>query len=81
MLTKSDLSQIGKVVEKQIDSQVRPIVRDVVGEEIQKALKPVKRDLRKIKKDLEFAVGTLDRERWHLEKRFDSHITHPPVTA
>lgn len=73
MLTKSDLSQISKVVEKQIGYQVGPIV--------DKALKPIKKDLKKIRKDLEFAIGTLDRERWQLEKRFDSHTTHPPVSA
>ena len=65
MLTKPDLSNI----------------RTIVKEEVQKETRPIKRDLKKIRKDLEFAVGTLDRERWTLERRFDSHTIHPPLAA
>ncbi len=70
MLTKNDLTQIRGVVKEEVDVSL--------GRE----LKPIKRDLKKIRKDLEFAVGVLDRDRWKLEKRVDvieSYVGLPSV--
>lgn len=78
MLTKTDLSQIRAVVKEEIKDTVKQSGLTLT---LTLALKPIKKDLKKIRKDLEFAVGTLDRERWQLEKRFDSHTAHPPVSA
>lgn len=90
MLTKSDLNQIGVVVNKSIQVQVPPIVNKAIQTQVpgivtgilQKELKPIKKDLKKIRKNLEFAVGVLDRDRWKLKKRVDvieSHAGLPGV--
>lgn len=62
MLTKTDLDKIEKLMDSKFDQK----------------LKPIKRDLTKVRKDLEFVVGVLDKDRWKLEQKFDSHISHPP---
>jgi len=73
MMAKAIQSQVPGMMAKAIQSQVPSIVTGI----LQKGLKPIKKDLKKIRKDLEFAVGVLDRDRWKLEKRVDvieSHI-------
>ena len=62
MLTKNDLGKIEKLMDSKFDEK----------------LKPIKKDLTKVRKDLEFVVGVLDKDRWRLEQKFDSHISHPP---
>lgn len=54
MLQKNDLAAIGKIVESQIEKQVRPIVKE--------ELEPLKKDLKKIKRDLKKTSAFLDRE-------------------
>ena len=55
MLSKQDLSDIGKVV--------KPI--------IQEELQPIKKDLKRIEKKMDYMVGTLDREILKDRKRID----------
>jgi len=89
MLTQTDLSQIRGVVKEEVNGAIQSQVPGMMAKAIQsqvpsivtgilqKGLKPIKKDLKKIRKDLEFAVGVLDRDRWKLEKRVDvieSHI-------
>ncbi|MEK7163634.1 MAG: hypothetical protein AAB768_00650 [Patescibacteria group bacterium] len=62
MLTKNDLDKIEKLMDSKFDEK----------------LKPIKKDLTKVRKDLEFVVGVLDKDRWKLEQKFDSHVSHPP---
>ncbi len=76
MLTKSDLSNIRTAVKEEIQIQTSQIVRSIVKDE----LKPVTRAINKLRKDLEFSVGALDKGRWKLENRFNAHINHPPTS-
>ena len=83
MLTKTDLNQIRGVVKEEITGAIQSQVPGMITKGIQsqvpiivtgiiqKELKPMKKDLKKIRKDLEFAVGVLDRDRWKVEKRVE----------
>lgn len=51
--------------------------RGEVGEIIKKELKPIKRDLRAMRKDLNWVMGKYDTRLVHLEK----HAVHPPGRA
>jgi hypothetical protein len=83
MLTSQDLGQIKQVVTETIQSETPKIVRDIIRSEtpqiveniITKHLKPIKKDIHKIRTDLETAVGALYKDRWALEQKFDSHLT------
>ena len=66
MLTNDDLNKIGQIIDEKLDNK------------FDLKLKPLKNDLKKIRKDLEFVVGSLDKQRWNLEQKFDSHVSHPP---
>ena len=46
-----------------------------IGHVVERKLEPIRRDLKKIHKELEFAIGVLDRDRVDLAKRFDDHLT------
>jgi hypothetical protein len=64
MLTTNDINLIRNVIKEET-----PIIVD-------HSLVPIKKDLKKIRKDLEFAVGVLDKDRWKLEKRIDRIEDH-----
>lgn len=76
MLTKNDLQQIRTAIQEEtpkivrqeltvaIDTQVRPIVR----EEIDTALKPIKKKLNKVHKDLHSFVDHFDKRLTTAEK-------------
>lgn len=71
MLTKTDLSQIQRIV--QIET------RKIVKEE----LKPVKRDITVIKKDVALVVRTFDRDYVALRRRVEhveNHLHTAPVS-
>jgi hypothetical protein len=74
MLTKSDLSQIQKVVHSEIQSETPGIIRKIVQNE----LKPIKKDIRSIKKDINLIVRTFDREYVSLRRKVEEHIEHHP---
>lgn len=85
MLTSRDLDQIRlvvnnviedrvpKIVSAAIEDRVPKIVSAAIGDQVpgivDKKLFSIKRDLKKIRADLEMAVGILDRNRWELEQR------------
>jgi hypothetical protein len=73
MLTKQDLQGIGNLVEQKISQLVPGIVKQ--------ELKPVRRDIRKLRKDLEFAIGSLDKDRWKLEQRVDKIDAHLGIST
>jgi hypothetical protein len=75
MLTKTDLSEIQKIVQletkKAVQSETPGIVRGIVQQE----LKPVKKDILAIKKDINLIVRTFDRDYTTLRKKVE-HIEH-----
>ena len=78
MLTQNDLNKIGKIVEEKFDAKLESKLDSILENKFNEKLKPIKKDLKKIRTDLEFVVGVLDKDRWRLEQKFDSHISHPP---
>ena len=60
MLTKNDLSQIRNLMTETIKKETPGIVSPIVQGEIQIALKPVKRKLNQISKDLSYVIKTYD---------------------
>lgn len=59
-LNQNDLQKIGQIVNTSINTALIPVKKD---------LKTIKRTTNKIRKDLELAVGELDKDRDTLEKR------------
>lgn len=92
MLTQGDFSQIQKIIvsetRKIIQEETPGIVRKIVQEEtpkiIQKELIPIKRDIKKIKKDVDIIVTTFDRDYVFLRRRLDrleDHLQLPPYPS
>ncbi len=52
MLTKSDLQQIGSVIDEKLDVKLKPIKKDLdqFGSVIDEKLEPIKKDLGDVKK-------------------------------
>ncbi len=77
MLTTRDLSQIQKIVQleskKSIQSETPGIVKKIVQEE----LKPIKKDILAIKKDINLIVKTFDRDYVALRKKVERLETQP----
>lgn len=61
MLTKIDLSQIRDVVREEVDT--------IVDKKLDVKLKPIKKDLKYLKKTLDVFIDRTDREKTKLEKR------------
>lgn len=84
MLTANDLTKIGKLVKSEINIEINASVPGIVKQVVAKELKPVKKDIKKIRRDLEFVVGSLDKDRWKLEQRvnkIDKHLGISTVVA
>ena len=73
MLSQNDLQAIKGIVRNEINTQVELI--------IEKHLKPVKRDIRKIKKDLILVINTFDRDYLKHDKRITSLEKHPNLQS
>ena len=74
MLTKSDLSEIGKVV----DIRLKPIHKDIKN--LQKGMTIVKKDVKYLKKELKFQSNILDNENIKTLKRvktIEEHLKIP----
>lgn len=84
MLTNHDLSQIKNVVHSAIQEETPAIVRKIIREEtrpiIQEELQPIKKDIKKIKNDLDLVARSLDRDLMSLRKKVDKHIAEHSVT-
>ncbi|OGG23635.1 hypothetical protein A3A79_00300 [Candidatus Gottesmanbacteria bacterium RIFCSPLOWO2_01_FULL_43_11b] len=84
MLTKNDLSQIQKIVQVETKKIVQVETKKIVSNELQRELKPVKKDIKKIKSDISIIVKTYDRDFVHLRRRVnrvESHLQLPPLPA
>ncbi len=70
MLTKTDLDQIGKVIDESLDSK------------LDLKLRPIKKELRYIRKTVDVLVDRTDREETQLNKRvakIESHLNIPQI--
>ena len=96
MLTKSDLSQIQKIVQTVTLQVVQSETRKIVLEEatkiiqsetrkiVQEEFKPVKQDIRKIKSDINLIVHTFDKDYVVLRRRVDrieEHLQLAPMAS
>lgn len=70
MLTKSDLTKIGQVVDERLEIKLES--------KLNQKLAPIKKDLKILRRDLESVLGSLDKDRWTLEQKFETHVSHPP---
>lgn len=61
MLTKNDLDQIGNILDKKLDEKL--------DSKLEAKLKPIKKDLRYLKKTVDILVERTDREETNLGKR------------
>lgn len=69
-LTQTDLSAIGNLIDQKLD------------EKLDQKLEPIKKDLKKLKKDTKYIIGALDKELMHQAKRVDrieNHLHLPPI--
>lgn len=73
MLTKSDLSQIRGVVHEEVDV--------VVEEKLENKLKPIKKDLRYLKKTVDLIVKNYDEADVKLERRVRKIEDHIGLTS
>lgn len=77
MLSKSDLQAIDKIVERRIDDSVENKVKPLLDAQfeqklkplLQNELKPIKRDIRRIRKDVDYIIGKFDEGIVHLGRR------------
>ena len=67
MLTKGDLKAIENAVDERLDAKLKPIGRGV--QLLQKNLATVKKDVRKIRKDLDGSILLSDKWQIYLAKR------------
>lgn len=96
MLTKSDLSQIRKIIREETEAESENLKSDLEAEiklarmELQKdlhdattRLKNLEIGQRKIQKDIKIIVNTFDKEYLQLKKevgRIETHLNLPPIT-
>lgn len=69
MLTKNDLQQI------------RDVVREEVKDEVKQQLKPVKKDLHSVKKDLSYVIGEYDERIVHAHRKIDKVEKHLGIST
>lgn len=65
MLTKTDLSQIGSLIDEKLDLKLKPIKKDLAGlaegvTNLQKDMKNVKKDLKYVRKTVTVIVKNYD---------------------
>lgn len=84
MLTKSDITKIGSIVSSSVSSALKNYP---TKDDLKKALAPIEKDVKiikqttsQIRKDLEMAVGELDKDRDNLEKRVKTVETNLGLT-
>ena len=76
MLTNEDITQIKKLFEENNIVLVQKIDMGV-----DKKLKPILKELRKLRKDLNVTITSFDRELIHTIHRIDTHLNIPPLQA
>jgi len=97
MLTKTDLSQIRKVIREEVETESQNIKDEIQADikmslvrisgelhRIQDRLKNVEIKINKIQKDLKYAVNFLDKESLKIQKRverIEKHLKLEPLSA
>ena len=97
MLTKTDLSQIRKVIREEVETESQNIKEEIQADikmslvrisgelhRIQDRLKNVEIKINKIQKDLKYAVNFLDKESLKIQKRverIEKHLKLEPISA
>ena len=76
MLTEQDLIAIEEIFDKKLDQKLD----QKLDEKFKKELKPIKSELKKIRRDLNAVIKHFDDEVWHHGKRItriESHLQLP----
>lgn len=63
-------------------NELAQIVSGVVDQKLESALKPIKKDLSKLKKDMKTVINHFDHENIDLDKRVlrvENHLNLPPI--
>ena len=97
MLTKTDLSQIRKIIREEAETESQNIKDEIQADikmslvrisgelhRIQDRLKNVEIKINKIEKDLKYAVNFLDKESLKIQKRverIEKHLKLEPLSA
>ena len=85
MLTKTDLSQIRSIVQKEtraiVQTETRAIVQKETKEIIKKELAPIKKDIKVIKDDINMVIDIFDKNYLGLRARVDRIDDHLGFTA
>lgn len=80
MLTKKDLSNIGKQIDIKLDDKLTPLTRDI--KTMKSDIKTMKGDIAKIRKDISGITDFFDQEYIGLRKRverIEDHLNLPPI--
>jgi len=80
MLTKTDLQAIDNLFTRRLDEAITHRIDTLITKRIRQELKPVKKDISKIRKDMNLIVTFFDREYTTLRKRLEEH-THLPLIS
>lgn len=80
MLTKSDLQAIQTIVKTETES-VKVDLRAEFKETIIKELKPVKKDIKKIKRDVDTMIDFFDKEDVRLRERVEKLEVHTGIVV
>ncbi len=81
MLTKSDLSQIRKVVKEEVKTEIAPL--KVKIDKIETRLSSIEKEMKKIGKDIKVVVNFFDKTYLRLLKRIErieEHLNLPPLS-
>lgn len=83
MLTKTDLNQIGQVVDEKLTPVRNELgkIDQVIDEKLEQKLKPIKKDLRYLKKTVDIIVkkyGEADVKLQRRVRRIEDHIGLTP---
>lgn len=68
------IQQLREVVRSEVKSELKSTLKSTVQSELKKSLAPIKRDIKSIKKDLNWVIGKYDTRLMSLEQ----HTAHPP---
>jgi len=80
MLTQDDLQAIQKIVKHEISDELMPVNSKL--RLLQKDIAGIKKDVRKLKKDLDITITTFDHEMTDTKLRVDrinTHLSLPPL--
>lgn len=82
MLTKRDLGQIGQLLDQKLEEKLEQKLEEKLESKLEQKLAPIRKDIKKIKKDLTTTISFFDHEVTTLNSRMDrveSHLHLPPL--